>query len=252
MKMYAVLSAILLISCQGKKEKIFLSVEKNGLVMEGFATKDSLFTDTVFYYDSSRRLLRKDKFENGRMNGVSVDYYSNGQPSSISYYTNGIKNGDNSYFDTSGNCDYKDYYYYDLSVGSIVYFNKDGSPRRYFFVNLQNETLVDINYLAWSGVNSIDTKCINFTTQVQRTGSVKKLFLFLYLLNPPRLSFRYSIIKKKRLSENEFTDVMEIENEFPFKKLILPEWEADESYAVRLNVFDSLLNRQAVIIKDIN
>ncbi len=252
MRLYVFIVSLLLIACESKRDKIFLSLGKGDMVLEGYATKDSVFTDTVFYYDAERRLLRKDKVKDGQMDGISIDYYANQRPRTISYYTNGLKNGSNSYFDTLGRCYYRDFYYYDLPAGPILYFENNGRTKRYFFVNLQNETLVDIDYPTWEGMSSIDTRCINFTSHVQRTDSTNKLFVLVYLMRPPKLSFEYSVVKKKKEAEDNFTDVLKITNDFPFKNLVLPELPGDENYAVRLNVFDSLLNKQTVIFKEVN
>jgi hypothetical protein len=252
MKVYIIILMLLIVSCNNDTKKNIFSIRKNNMVLKGYVINDSIFNDTVYYYNFSGKLLRKDKFSNGKLNGVSIDYHFNGKPRMVSYYSNGLKNGTNSYFDTAGICYYKDYYYYDLPVGPIIYFNKDGSPKSYFFINIQNETLFNINYKNWDGINKVDMKCINFTANSQRVDSTHKIFLLLYLLNPPKFSFEYTIVKKKRNSENGFVKLFMITNDFPFKNLILPELLNDENYAIQLNIYDSLLNKRNVIFKDID
>jgi len=243
--------SIFLIACNNDDKRKFISVKKGQTVMKGVAIRDSIFDDTVFYYNEDDKLLRKELFENGKVNGISINYYENGNPMIVEYYANGLKNGLSIYFDSLGLIKYKGFYYYDLAVGPIIYFHEDQQPKRYFFTNLQNETLLDITYEGWKGVESILEKTINFTSNYQQRDSIDELSLLIYLINPPKFSFEYLILKKKKNLENDFSEVMKLSNDMPFKNLILEQLPLDENYTVGLTIYDSLQKRKVVVYKDV-
>ena len=91
-----------------------------------------------------------------------------------------------------------------------MYRNKDGTPKRYFFSNLQNEDLFDLNYSSWNGIKEVYSQCINFTVNTINRDSTKEVSLFLYLIDPPRFSFKYSILKKKKEAADEFLEVQKL------------------------------------------
>lgn len=196
-------SIIFFCTCKENSKRKYKTITRNGITTKGYVLNDSLFEDTVFYYSQNDILLRKEFFKNGIKEGLSTEYYPNGIPRMQTYYSAGLKNGENSYFDTLGKCFYKDNYYYGLVVGQIIYFDSTESPKRYFFANLQNETLFDIEYKSWKGISDFVSNCINYTFHIQRSDTTHEGSLLLYLINPPKFSFKYSIFKINKNSEKE-------------------------------------------------
>jgi hypothetical protein len=233
----------------GKKNNV--TIKKGDVIIKGDIINDTLFNDTIKYYDLNNELTGVKFFKNGKEEGRSIDFYSHDRPMIITSYSNGIKNGYNEYFDTSGKRIYRDFYYYDLIVGPIIYYDKLERPKRYFFSNLQNETLLHIDYEKWNGIKDVISDCINFTSNTIRGDTTKETNLLLYLISPPRLSFAYSIFKKKKVSDAGFIEIKQVKSDQPFIQITLPNLPQDEHYAVGLNVYDSILNKQTIVYKDL-
>lgn len=243
---------VVLFSCNENKGDGVVTIERDGMILKGNITSDTIFNDTINYYNLNHELISKKVFKENKQEGISTEYYLNGRPMMVTSYSDGLKNGYNSYFDsTSGLCFYRDFYYYGLTMGPVQYFDPMGNPKTYFFVNLENETLLHINYLKWNGIGEVHQECINFTSNYQRTDSTKKVSILLYLMDPPKFSFSYSILKKKKESESDFVKVKNLSSNLPFINVLLPTLPPTEHYAIGLNIFDSLLNKETVIYKDL-
>lgn len=241
---------ILTLSCKNENVRKFRTIKKEDVVIKGFMINDTIFDDTIYYYNYNNTLIAKDYYKNGKQEGLSIDYYQNENARTITTYSDGLKNGFTFYYDSLGKCFYKNYYYYNLVVGPVIYFDKNEYPKRFFFVSLENETLMDIDYRAWHGIKNIVSKCINFKANTQRSDSTKQLTLLLYLFNPTKFSFEYSIVKKKKNSEDDFTKIFDIKESLPFVNIVLPILPDDEQYSVGLSVYDSILNKKTIIYKD--
>ena len=246
------LSILSFMGCKENTDRKFKEIEKNGITAKGYVINDTLFDDTVYYYNKDNVVIRKEFFKIGKKYGLSIDYHSNGVPKIQTMYPDGLKNGFNSYFDTAGNCFYRDYYYYyDLVTGPIEFYYENRMPKRFFFVNLQNETLMDIDYNYWAGIKNIVPNCINYTYNIQKEDTIRKASLLLYLINPPRFSFMYSLLELKRKSDEEVSVVHEFENSMPFENLSLPLLPDSLYYSIRLAVYDSLLRKKTIINKEV-
>lgn len=253
-KLYVIL-ILLFIACKSNKNNINVkttTIRKGDLIISGHILSDSTYDDTITYTSNDGNLVRKETYKNGRQNGLQIEYYTNGHQMSIMSFENGLKNGFSQYYDSIGKLIYSDFYYYNLTVGPIIYYDSSDNPKRYFFSNLQNEDLLDINYKNWKGISSIVNKCINFTTNKIRRGDESKLEVLMYLINPPKFSFEYSVFKKKLVSQDDsFTNVKTISNNFPFKYIELPMLNKDEQYLIGLTVYDSILNKKTIVYKDL-
>jgi hypothetical protein len=138
-----------------------------------------------------------------------------------------------------------------LPVGAVVYFNQNEEPKSFFFITLENETLVNIDYNEWHGIERIVQDCIYYTAHVQIADTSKEVSLFLYLIEPPRMSFKYSILKKTKAT-TDFTEVKDINSVNPFVNITLPILLKDENYSIKLDVYDSILNKRSIIYKDVD
>lgn len=242
--------SFLLFACNKNSRKKF-EKQINGYLVKGYVINNTIYDDTLYYYDSEGLLARKDFFREGKLNGPSIDFFSNGRPSMIINYSEGLKNGDNSYFDTSGKCYYKDFYYYDLVTGPIIYFDTSQNPKSYYFANLQNETIFTIDYKNWKGIESVVEKCINYTVNEQVRDSVNENQILLYLIRPPKLMFDYELYKKNKIHKDEIKINVDIKTNLPFINLTLPEPKENEYYTVKLSIYDSILRKKTIIYKDI-
>lgn len=239
-----------IISCNNLDYKKSKTIRVNNEIIKGEIINDTILNDTIYSYDLNSNLKRKEYFNHGKREGLSVEYYNN-RPSRITAFSDGLRNGYSSYLDSFGRIYYKDYCYYDIVVGPIIYYNINEQPKKYFFVNLQNETLLEIEYQKWNGVKDIYSKCINFTANLQKRDTMREIGLLLYLINPPKFSFEYALFKRKVDKEDDFTELMKIKHDGPFVNIALPVLPINEQYAIGLNIYDSILNKNTIVYKDV-
>lgn len=250
MRYYLLVLCIIFLSCNNLSRKNNVSISRLDTIWEGKIISDSIFDDTIRYYNLSKKLLGIKVFKNGKLEGVSTEFYENGNPFRTITYNNGVRNGPSSYYDSSGKVIYNDFCYYGLTVGPIIFYDDRRQPKSFFFSNLQNEDLIHIDYQDWKGIKDIYNKCINFTTNIQKRDTSREISLLLYLIKPPRLSFQYSILKRK-VTEEDFVKIKDIHSESSFINIALDELPTDERYIIGLNIYDSILNKATVIYKDL-
>jgi hypothetical protein len=248
MKPLGLLIAVFLVSCQVRERKIS-TIRRGDFLFKGKIQHDSIFNDTIFVYDLNEKLVSKRNYRNNELEGISIVYYNNGSPKTISAYSHGLKNGYQYFYDSTGKKIYQDFYYCNLAAGPIIYFNKNGDPDKYFFISLDNKTLLHFDYSNWDGVKSIVNECINYTINLQQRNLNKEMSIFIYLINPPKFSFQYLLYKKKMNSEN-FFELMNIDGE-TFKEISVPILPEDETYVIGLRIYDSVLNKQTIVYKDV-
>jgi hypothetical protein len=241
---------LLFMACKNSDPKHIVTIKQGTTIIKG-DINGSILNDTIRYYNLADELIRKSYFRNGKQEGTSIDFYRNGLPKVMTHFSDGLKNGYNSYCDSAGKCYYRDFYYYGLSVGPIEYLTNGQIPKRFFFISLENETLLDINYNDWKGVRDILTKCINFKSEFQRVDTTHEITVLLYLIAPPRLSFDYSILKKKKDSGVNFQEIQKVKSDLPFVNIALPILPTDEQYTIGLSIYDSILNKRTVVYKDL-
>lgn len=239
-----------LIACNGINSKHIVTIKRGDTIIRGNII-GSVFNDTILYYNLADDLIRQSFFKDGKEEGMSIDFYPNGFRKNITNFSNGLKNGYHFSYDSSGKCHYRDFYYYDLPVGPVEYFNKDGSPKRYFFVSFENQTLLDIRYNEWNGAQDIVTQSIRCNSDFGKIDTTRAISVILYLMSPPKLSFDYSILIKKKDSEINVKDAQMIKSDLPFINFALPILPDDEKYVIGLNIYDSLLSKKTVIYKEL-
>jgi hypothetical protein len=67
------------IGCSNKSEqRKYKIIEKDGLTVKGYVINDTLFDDTVYYYNSENIVVRKEVYVNGKISGLSEGFYDNG------------------------------------------------------------------------------------------------------------------------------------------------------------------------------
>ncbi len=180
-KLFLSFVLVVLFGCKETPVKRIVTIKKGMTLIKG-DINNGVYNDTILYYNLANDLIQKSYFDHGKQEGISFGYYRNGKLLSTTNYSDGLKNGYNSYFvNSSGKCFYRDFYYYGLPVGPIVYFDKDDNPKRYFFINLQNETLLDINYREWQGVRDIYTKCYKYRMPTARLLIQPRNFQYFYI-----------------------------------------------------------------------
>jgi len=205
----------------------------------------------VYYYNSTGQLFRKEFYANGKLNDVSEEFYQNGKVKMKTMYSNGLKNGINRYFDSLGKQVYSDYFYYNLPVGPVVYYDSNEIASRFFFISFENRTLLDINYSTWKGVNEFVLNFINYTYEIQKTDSVLQAALFLYLIQPPKFSTKYSLFKRSKRNSDDQILVTNLSSEYPFNTYTLPILEDDYYYSIQLDIYDSIIGKRSIIKREV-
>lgn len=248
------LYSIFLYSCINSNKK---AREINGVLVVGNIVDDTLYNDTISFYSKSNLLLEKSVYKNGVLDGESIYYYANGCIKSKQNYTLGLKNGLNYLYDSLGRLKYIGRYYYGLPVGSISYFDENGSPKKYFFISFQNESLLEIEYSEWNGVKDIIGDCIRSYVDVQKNETTPLYSVFLYLMNPPRLKMEYSLYLSSKTGEVNISDLpgmnkmYTIEGDSEFVQLDLPFLSENDKYFIQLKIYDSILNKESVVYKEL-
>lgn len=250
-KQYLILF-LLVLGCK-EKSRFNKSIQRGDLIITGHFLNDTILDDTISYSILDGKLIRKEFYVNGKQNGWQIMFYSNRSIKAYELFENGLKNGDSYYFDTLGRLVYSDFSYYNLTVGPVIFYDTSGNPNKYFFSNLQNEDLLVIDYKNWKGVSSIVSSCINFTSnKIKLEDGSSGIQIILYMINPPRLSFEYSVVKSKlNNADKGFTTLQTVKKDFPFKVLELPLLDSLEEYSIMLTVYDSLINKKTVIYKSL-
>lgn len=240
------------IGCGNKSEqRQYKVIEKDGLTVKGYVINDTIFDDTVSYYNSENIVVRKEVYVNGKVSGLSEGFYDNGGIRDRINYSNGLKNGVTIYYDSLGKKIYSDNYYYNLSVGPIVYYDTLGMAKRFFFVSFDNRTLLDIDYKSWKGIKDFVLNFINYSFQLQQADSVQEALLFLYIIRPPRFSTKYSLYKRSKKNDDDQDFITDLSSELPFIEYTLPILSNEYYYSIRLDIYDSVMNKRSIINREV-
>lgn len=257
MKIYLIAKIVMLafllplIGCKDKNKR-YKVIEEDGITIKGYLINDSIFDDTMSYFNSAGVLLSKKLYKNGLLNGISKEFYPNGLLKSQTNYSNGLKNGSNLYYDLSGKCLYSDLFYYERPVGPITYFDSIGQPKRFFFITFDNRTLFDIDYLLWKGIdNELILNLVNYSYEYQQEDSVRKSSLFLYKISPPRFFTKYSLYKRLKSDNNQQSLIYDFSKPEVFEEISLPILDDKYYYSIRLNIYDSILKKELVINREV-
>lgn len=251
---YLAMALFLFVCCNDEKNNIQeIAIKKGDTLLKGTYFGDTLLHGEVSYFSSDGlNLLGTQMYKFGKLEGPAIELYENGNKRQLTYYSNGLKNGKNRYFDNSGHLFYENYYYYNLVVGPITFYDSIGNPRKFYFSNLQNEDLLIIDYKDWKGVSESCKNCISFTKSFSKRDSVSQIDLLIYLMNPPKLSFSYSLVKKEILqSDDQYIEIMKLSDPSPFLNITLNAPLKSEIYSVKLFVYDSLKDKRTVIYQDL-
>lgn len=239
------------VSCKNNIDRKLRIIEKDGLTIKGYAIRDTIFDDTVYYYNSEDKLMRKELYANGKLNGFSEEFYNNGNIKSQTAYSNGLKNGANNYYNYFGKRIYSDNYYHDLAVGPVVYYDTSGMAKRFYFISFDNKTLLDIDYTVWKGVSDFVPKLVNYTYEIQQVDSVQQANIFLYIIKPPRFLTKYSLYKRNKKKDSDQTFIANLSSQQPFIDYSLPVLNEDYYYVLQLDIYDSIINKRSIINREV-
>jgi antitoxin component YwqK of YwqJK toxin-antitoxin module len=235
---------LLFVATSCKNKNITRIITRDYLIAEGKISKDTIFDGVIRFYDLHTRKLRfKATYDDGILNGEKIDYYSDGKIYAIQNYVEGKLNGDVKFLSRKGAQINIQHYYFNLPVGARIKFT-DGKIATYDFYSLDGTDLLSINYDSLKGRKITDFQeafffyHINDFGILNGTDSTVQNDLFIYLPQPPKLKFEYSLVQ----IDNQYKVISE-EKKFtinsPWDLTNLPSIKR-EDFALRLIIRDSL------------
>jgi antitoxin component YwqK of YwqJK toxin-antitoxin module len=100
---------------------------KGKLVSEGKMIGKDRIGKWVYYHKSSDKVMTLEIYNNGKLDGKKVTYYTNDQITEETEYKNGLKNGMNNFYSPEGIQIKKLIYKNGLLHGPAYYFDSNGS-----------------------------------------------------------------------------------------------------------------------------
>ncbi len=186
---------ILTFSCNNVKIK---KVIVDDVIAESEISNDTIYNGIIKFYDTAtKKLVQTANYKAGVLDGNRIDYYSNGKIKVQLHYNDGKINGEVKEFDTTGNLKQTQNLYFDLRAGSTIeYKNKQVS--QYYFYSLENKELLHIDYDSIQGkkieqLNNTNFFFYHFDRYSISDSESSNKDLFLYIPNPPKLNFNYSV-----------------------------------------------------------
>lgn len=238
---------LVLFSCQRKGEKTLLI--NDNIKAVGIIGVDSSYEGMIKFYDiNSNRLLYSSNYKNNILDGEQATYYTNGKPKTIQEYSNGEINGYTSFFDSTGSIFSKQYTYYGIKAGHHINFYRN-TPKEYGFYSLENELLFYINYdsLKTQKITELEESYFFYNARsfshLSESEVNRKKEFFLYLLNPPKFKFEYSIVQIDS-NYNVISIDKILNNEKIWSRFSINKESGDTISAIRLVIVDSSRNNE--------
>lgn len=229
---------IFVTSCNGKSGKTERKRIGDKFIETTFIN-DTTYQGLTKYYSLSNVLESEIEFKNGIKNGYAKNYYSNGDIHDSMTFVNGLAHGYHFVFDSTSNLDYKDFFYNGRKVGGL-FFYRNGFINEYDFVSFDEDLLYKAMYDNKESVMEFGGQIINMHTSLRLVDNKPENILFLYILNPPNITVKYSIgifdsiqQRKESIKSISQTDNM-------FVEIILPQIRKRASYFVQADYADSL------------
>jgi len=213
--------ALTFYSCTTKNQK---RVTLDDVIAEGNISKDTVYNGIIKFYDkASNKLVTSVNYKEGMMHGEAK------------------------FFDSSGNVSDKQSFYYGLRVGPSIEYKK-GQISQYYFYSLENKELLHINYDSIQGkridqLNDTSFFFWHLSDYSAYKSQDRRTELFVYLPNPPKLNFKYSlcIIDNAYHIKTVVKEFVPIAN-WDVISIDYPNLKTGEIYAIKLSVDDEFDN----------
>ena len=233
-------------SCYHANEK-FQTIKIDSVTWaEGKTIKDSVFEGVVKYHSMNNRIIKQVNYKNGVIEGPCIEFYPNGSISEKYNILQGEYNGQVYIYDTSGNIQREDFYYYGLRMGgSLSYENK--KLTEYSFYSLENKCIFEIKYdsIMYKKISELESKFIfinenDYQIYDSLNLSTLKRECFMYILSPPAFKFQYDLVVVDSIFKVK-TKLRSFSGKFPWTKFEIPNLVLDnkESIAIELTVQDT-------------
>ena len=153
---------------------------------------DKIIDGEARFYDSAGILYNVSNYQNGKKNGVFINYYPNGNISDSVRYISDKEFGYWVHYDSMGNNEYGNYYYYGLQFGPELFF-KGNKFHKFMFSDLNRRVLVEYYYDSKKGVDTNILFKMQFTLNAVVFENKQVLSLFGYLPILPHTIQKYAI-----------------------------------------------------------
>ena len=153
----------------------------------------------IKYYDSDNNLINITNFKMGRKNGPCVNYFLNGKISDSGFYFFDLADGYWTFFDSTGNRIYCNYYYKNLEYGPQLWF-KNNLLTKFEFLSFDKNTITTINYKSTGKFDSLVKFDMGFNILEKNKDD---LDLFAYLPRIPGVDQHFAIGVKNNANTKE-------------------------------------------------
>ncbi len=197
---YWLLLLIFLAGCTTKEKKVFIKkyYPSGKLLSYGWYVndRDSFAIDTIYkFYENGKQsaISIYDSRGTGRLNGVSILYYDNGNKYQVTNYTKGLAQGFSYEYNKFGKLDTKQFYLDDKPIGDNYGYDKNGNLHHYAFYWIDTNYVSYIEYDTLGNIKSGLNKrpvLFNYFTKTSNDSSKnkiqKKCYVQIIPSNPPR------------------------------------------------------------------
>jgi hypothetical protein len=190
----ATILVTVLISCNRNRR-----IRVDDFFVEGDISKDTIYNGPISFYDTGTNTLTEViNYKNGVLEGERTGYFKNGKTNFKAYYKNGKLVDDTKTYDSAGNLLFRQNYYYGLNAGASSKY-RNNQMVYYYFYSLENQELFHLDYDSISGKtveqlqNGNDFFFWRTNKYLTPESQAEKTALFLYVPDPPKLNFKYSL-----------------------------------------------------------
>ncbi len=149
---------------------------------------------------------------------------------------------------STGRLEYKDFFYQGRKVGGLFFYEK-GKITEYDFLSFDGELLYNAKYDDLGSIKEFGGQIINEHPSTGLVDDKQENSLFLYIIQPPSVSIKYSINIFDSTSQKRslFKAIPKTQN--MFVELVLPNAPDKASYFIQADYEDSLNKFYKVHIK---
>ncbi|HBY70227.1 MAG TPA: hypothetical protein DEG69_22210 [Flavobacteriaceae bacterium] len=114
-------------SSNGNNASVQYFTIKGKLVSEGEMEGKNRVGEWVYYHEKSDKVMTREFYKNGELDGVKTTYYPDGTKTEETHYQDGLKQGENNYYSPEGILLKKLQYVNDKLSGEAVYYDANGT-----------------------------------------------------------------------------------------------------------------------------
>lgn len=239
-------------SCSNENPVQFKKIKKGTTLLSGTFINDTIPHGRIEIFDEQNRIISIKNYKFGMLDGESTYYYSN--TGRIKIRTNYIMNQQTGYkitYDSSGNLISKTNYYFNKQIGPDYSYDSSGRVCEYSFLNFENNMLYfcSLDKKKNTYIYPSDAYLIKATTEPLSIDGKDKLYIFLYLPNPPKLRLTYSICATNE--KDSLITVKEVPSSNFYYEYYLTLRDNKQKVAIVLDKYDSSLQKRIIVRENV-